>query len=170
MRDVEDEERRRKGDRHLPKHMPETRRFYVFLLRRILKIRWQESAANRKYCSGQMWRRLSDDIRRRRWMFSGQMMRKGQDNGCGVELIWTPEGQRKRGRPKTTWWRTPETDGARAGWKSWNEVRPAANLTGTVGESMRRPYVLRGTKRIGEGEVEGKGIRIGKARKTGACS
>ena len=37
-----------------------------------------------------------------------------------------PEGKRKRGRPKTTWWRTVEKERSQAGWQSWREVRTAA--------------------------------------------
>ena len=68
-----------------------------------------------------------NDIRGRRWMFIGHVMRKGHDNDCGVALTWTPEGKKKRGRPKTRRRRTVEAEKKRAGWESWNEVRAAAN-------------------------------------------
>ena len=40
-------------------------------------------------------------------------------------LEWTPEGQRARGRPKTSRRRTVEREG-KAGWKSWNLAKAAA--------------------------------------------
>ena len=48
------------------------------------------------------------------------------NNDCVTALTWTPEGGRKRGRSKTTWWRTVEKERSKAGWQSWSEVRTAA--------------------------------------------
>jgi len=44
-----------------------------------------------------------------------------------VSLGWTPEGRRKRGRPKTTWRRMVEVERNHAGWSSWNTARRAAS-------------------------------------------
>ena len=69
---------------------------------------------------------LSEDVRRRRWKFIGHIMRKEANNDCRNALTWTPEGRRKRGRPRTTWRRTVERERAKAGWKNWSEVQIAA--------------------------------------------
>jgi hypothetical protein len=45
---------------------------------------------------------------------------------CNIALSWTPEGRRKRGRPKTTWRRTVEKEREESGWRSWAEARVAA--------------------------------------------
>ena len=37
------------------------------------------------------------------------------ENDCFAALGWTPEGQRRRGRPKTTWRRTVKKEQNRAG-------------------------------------------------------
>ena len=70
--------------------------------------------------------KLSEDVRRRRWKFIGHIMRKDPNNDCRIALTWTPEGRRKRGRPKTTWRRTAEREREKAGWKNWGEVQIAA--------------------------------------------
>ena len=41
---------------------------------------------------------------------------KDRSDDCSVE------GNRRRGRPKTTWRRTVEKERQEAGWKSWEEV------------------------------------------------
>jgi len=38
----------------------------------------------------------------------------------------TPEGRRKRSRPKATWRKTAEREREKAGWKNWSEVQIAA--------------------------------------------
>ena len=69
---------------------------------------------------------LSGDVRRRRWKFIGHIIRKEPNSDCRIALTWTPERRRKRGRPKTTWRRTAEREGEKAGWKNWSEIQIAA--------------------------------------------
>ena len=69
---------------------------------------------------------IGEDVRRRRWNWIGHIMRKARDDDCVVALEWTPEGRRRRGRPKTTWRRMVEGERETAGWKTWNQVRQAA--------------------------------------------
>ena len=40
----------------------------------------------------------------------GHVFRKDNTKMAGISMCWTPEGKRNRGRPKTTWCRTVETD------------------------------------------------------------
>ena len=95
-------------------------------LRRIFKIRWQERITNKEVLMMAEMENLSEDVRRRRWKFIGHIMRKEPNNDCRTALTWTPEGRRKRGRPRTTWRRTAEREREKAGWKNWGEVRIAA--------------------------------------------
>ena len=71
-------------------------------------------------------REASEQVRRRRRRFIGHILRQQPDNDCVTALTWTPEGRRKRGRPKTAWRRTVEKKRSTAGWQSWSEVHTAA--------------------------------------------
>ena len=64
---------------------------------------------------------ISCEVRRRRWNWLGQVLRRDGVNDCFTALGWTPEGRRATGRPKTTWRRTAEKERNMAGWKSWNQ-------------------------------------------------
>ena len=95
-------------------------------LRRIFKIRWQERITNKEVLKMAEMENLSEGVRKRRWKFIGHIMRKEPNNDCRTALTWTPEGQRKRGRPKTTRRKTAEREREKAGWKNWSEVQIAA--------------------------------------------
>ena len=43
-----------------------------------------------------------------------------------IALTWTPEGKRKRGRPKETWRRTAMKEREAMGWRSWNQAENRA--------------------------------------------
>ena len=76
------------------------------------------------------------------------ILRKGQDNDCGVALTWTPA---KRGREasKTTWQRPVEAERTCAGGRSWNDVRATASDRGSWQKCVE-DFVA--TKWTGEGE------------------
>ena len=95
-------------------------------LRRVMKIKWQDKISNRELLERAKVEKLSEEVRRRRWRFIGHILRQQPDNDCVTALTWTPEGRRKRGRPKTTWRRTVEKERSKAGWQSLGEVRTAA--------------------------------------------
>ena len=95
-------------------------------LRRVMKIKWQDKISNIELLERANVEKLSEEVRRRRWRFIGHILRQQPDNDCVTALTWTPEGGRKRGRPKTTWRRTVEKERSKAGWQSWSEVRTAA--------------------------------------------
>ena len=59
--------------------------------------------------------KISEEVRRRRWNWIGHIMRKERNDDCAVALRWTPEGRRKRGRPKTIWRRMVEKERNGAG-------------------------------------------------------
>ena len=75
-------------------------------------------------------------------------MRKEPNNDCGTALTWTPEGRRKRGRPKTTWRRTAERERERAAWKNRNKMHIAAVDRAGWRESVEA-YVPHGIKTRG---------------------
>lgn len=95
-------------------------------LRKILKIRWQQHISNKSVLDTAEVEKISEVVRRRRWNWVGHVLRKDRASDCAVALGWTPEGRRKRGRPKTTWRRVVEEERNSAGWNSWNIARRAA--------------------------------------------
>ena len=91
-------------------------------LRRILKVRWQE-----KVCNEEIWRRTGMnnivlEVKRRRWMWLGHVLRMKKGRHPLEALSWAPPGKRHRGRPLGTWRRTIEDEMKTAG-KTWNELR-----------------------------------------------
>ena len=77
--------------------------FHTKSLRKILRIFWRKSISNAELLSQCHQENMRTIImrRRRRWM--GHVLRKKSDNITRIALHWTPEGKRKRGRPKHTW-------------------------------------------------------------------
>ena len=95
-------------------------------LRRMFKIRWEQHITNKRVLEMAEVNNISEEVRRRRWKWIGHVLRKDRKDNCAVALEWTPEGRRRRGRPKTTWRRMVEAERKRAGWDSWGPVRRAA--------------------------------------------
>ena len=76
-------------------------------LRRILKINWTLHVTNDEVRRrAGVTETLSETVRRRRWTFIGHTLRRGSDDLARTALTWTPDGKRKRGRPKETYRRT----------------------------------------------------------------
>ena len=91
-------------------------------LRRILKVRWDQRVTN-----DEIWRRTSTsnivlEVRKRRWMWLGHVLRMKKGRHPLEALSWAPPGKRSRGRPLRTWRRTVEEE-MRAAGKTWNELR-----------------------------------------------
>lgn len=101
--------------------------FQTKCLRRILKVRWQQRIPNLTVLEMAEASNISGEIRRRRWNWMGHILRKDPVDDCGVALGWTPEGRRKRGRPKTAWRRMVEVERHKAGWNSLNTARREAS-------------------------------------------
>ena len=84
------------------------RSFHTTCLRHILRIFWPEKISNEDI----LWRCQQEDmglvITKRRWRWIGHVLRKDPKSIVRTALHWTPEGKRRRGRPKTTWRRTVE--------------------------------------------------------------
>lgn len=91
-------------------------------LRRILKIHWPEVITNIT-----LWRLtnqepVAQEIMKRKWKWIGHTLRKPNNDITREALEWNPQGQRRAGRPRTTWKRTVENEARKRG-KSWNEVK-----------------------------------------------
>jgi len=99
--------------------------FHCTCLRKILKIFWPNRISNDELLSTSKQEPIVTTIKSRRWRWVGHTLRREQDNITKTALRWTPEGKRKRGRPKTTWRRTLEAE-AQAEGKSWRDLERLA--------------------------------------------
>ena len=90
-------------------------------LRRILQIYWPNTITNEEL----HWRAeiepISTQVKRRRWRWIGHVLRQQNTALTRIALRWTPDGQRKRGRPKETWRRTVEREMKEKGW-TWGRL------------------------------------------------
>ena len=84
--------------------------FHTKSLRRILRIFWPKTISNEQLLNRCRQDIMETIIKRRRWRWIGHVLRKEPGDITRAALHWTPEGKRKRGRPKNTWRRTAERD------------------------------------------------------------
>ncbi|KAL9978803.1 hypothetical protein ACROYT_G016367 [Oculina patagonica] len=74
--------------------------FHTTSLRKILRIFWPQKISNDQLLK----QTKQEDIRTiftwRRWRWIGHVLRKDNNNIAKTAMRWTPEGKRKRGRPK----------------------------------------------------------------------
>ena len=75
--------------------------FQMRCLRGLYKIRWQQHVPNREVLERAELTAVSEEVRRRRWNWIGQVMRMRHHGDCAMALDWRPDGKRNRGRPKT---------------------------------------------------------------------
>ena len=95
-------------------------RFQRGCLRKIFPIFWPENITNKDLYKKAGMMPVSDMIADRRWL--GHVLRLENVNNAKVSLTWSPEGRRRRGRPKTTWHRTVESEWRRLGFTSWTQI------------------------------------------------
>ena len=94
-------------------------------LRAILHIKWQDKITNKE-----IWRRTRQaqaeaQIKRRKWDWLSHTLRKPTSSVVRHALKWNPRGKRKRGRPRSTWRRSVETEGQTLGGGSlWSTYTP----------------------------------------------
>ena len=50
-----------------------------------------------------------------KWDMIGHILIQDQNNDCNTAMTWAPEGNKRRGRPKTNWRRTVEKERKEAG-------------------------------------------------------
>ncbi|VDP20805.1 unnamed protein product [Schistosoma margrebowiei] len=94
-------------------------------LRKILQIRWPDTISNNA-----LWERTNqipaeEEIRKKRWKWSGHTLRKAPNCVTRQTLTWNPQGQRKRGGPKNTLRREMEIDMKKMN-KNWMELEKKA--------------------------------------------
>ena len=90
-------------------------------LRRNLGFCWKDKVTNE-----QLWERAEEEqialqVRRRKWSWIGQTLRKPASNTTRNALSWNPQGKRKRGRPRNSWRRDLEYEVKGIGL-SWTEL------------------------------------------------
>ena len=91
--------------------------FHTKNLRRILRIFWPQRISNEDLLQQCGQESMEAILLKRRWKWIGHTLRREPDHISRVALHWTPEGKRKRGRPKNTWRRTVESE-----MNLWNET------------------------------------------------
>ena len=94
-------------------------------LRQILNIHWAEKIPNKT-----IWEKchqvpIAITIRKRKWNWVGHSLRRGDSNIPKKALDWNPQGQRKRGRPPTSWRRTLDKE-LKDVRMSWGETKKVA--------------------------------------------
>ena len=106
------------------------RKFEAFQNRRlgrILRIHWPNKiSAHQQLRERTNAQTIGESITIRRWRYIGHVLRKGSEDDTKIAMTWTPEGKRKRGRPKKTWRRTAEKERDEMGWQSWRAAKEVA--------------------------------------------
>ena len=94
-------------------------------LRRIYRIFWPNKITNEDLLMRAGMEPVSTVVKRRRWKWLGHVCRMQPQALPKTALRWTPQGQRRRGRPMETWRRTVEREMKGKGW-TWGEVSKQA--------------------------------------------
>ena len=95
-------------------------------LRKIFQIWWPETISNNNLYARAKTVPVCDIIKNRKWRWIGHILRSERQVDAKAALTWTPEGKRKRGRPRTTWRRHTEEERRSFGWSSWSEAKVVA--------------------------------------------
>ena len=99
--------------------------FHTKNLRRILRIFWPNKISNQDLLKRCDQEDMGTIIKRRRWRWIGHVLRKDQQDLAKTALFWTPEGKRRRGRPRITWRRTVESEMADKN-QTWGSLQKMA--------------------------------------------
>ena len=97
------------------------RSFHTTCLRRILQIFWPEKISNEDLLTRCGKEDMETTIIKRRWKWIGHILRKDPSSITRTALHWTPDGKRKRGRPRVTWRRTVDSE-IKAMQHSWGSL------------------------------------------------
>ena len=84
--------------------------FHNGCLRKILRIFWPRKITNKDLHETTGSNNMETLLKQKRWRWIGHVLRRPAEDLTRVALRWTPEGKRKKGRPKTTWRRTVEAE------------------------------------------------------------
>ena len=99
--------------------------FHRTCLRRILGIHWPKIITNQALYRKTSTMPIHMVIKERRWNWIGHLLRRPYNHIGRIALRWTPDGKRKRGRPKETWRRTVEKEMKGQGW-TWGYLERQA--------------------------------------------
>jgi hypothetical protein len=70
------------------------------------------------YCNGFVYKKnINLEIRKRKFRWNGHTLRKEDGEIPKASLLWNPQGNRKRGRPRNSWRRSVIKEAVR----SWND-------------------------------------------------
>ena len=94
-------------------------------LRKILKIYWPDTISNTELLKRTNQEEIGTVIKRKTWRWIGHTLRKNNGDITKQALDWTPQGTRKRGRPKETWRRSIQSD-LNTNGLSWNTIKKEA--------------------------------------------
>ena len=76
--------------------------FHLKCLRRLLNIRWNDFITNEEVLERANSRGIVTTIKKKRWKYLGHALRMTPTRLPRQAWQWTPQGKRKRGRPRTT--------------------------------------------------------------------
>jgi len=99
--------------------------FHNTCLRKICRIFWPRTISNKDLYTLTSQRDIRTEIKERRWKWIGHVLRKETNDITKISLRWTPDGKRRRGRPKETWRRTVEGELRDLGM-TWGEAERKA--------------------------------------------
>ena len=91
------------------------RRFESGCLRKILRITWMQHISEREVRERSGQESIIVKMRRHRWRYLGHVLRMEPNRLPKQVLNWTPQGSRRRGRPKETYRRTLQRETTRIG-------------------------------------------------------
>ena len=91
-------------------------------LRNILNIRWPEVVSNEELWNKEKPTPMEMEIKKHKWGWIGQTLRKPVSNITRQALEWNPQGKGKVGRPKQTW-RQSTDDEIKAAGTTWAELK-----------------------------------------------
>lgn len=95
-------------------------------LRQILRIFWPQWVTNEQLLELANLNTIECEIKKRKWSWIGHTLRKPPQEISRVALEWNPQGQRRPGRPRSTWIRTMRREYEDLGM-TWNQVKSLAN-------------------------------------------
>lgn len=110
--------------------------FHNTCLRKIMKVYWPETISNTRLHQATKQQQICLTLKKRRWTWLGHVYRMSSYIPAKTALTWTPEGNRKRGRPKTTWRRTIEEELKNAGL-TWGTAARKAQDRGVWRDLVR---------------------------------
>ncbi|XP_068687812.1 uncharacterized protein [Montipora foliosa] len=95
--------------------------FHTKSLRGILRISWLNKISSEELLRRCEQESMTNILMKRKWRWIGHVLRRDKDDNARIALYLTPEGKRKRGRPKTTWRRIVMEE-LRAIGETWDSI------------------------------------------------